>query len=602
MRIGRRFVAAGALCLAALLSAAPAVRADVLDQVPGDALLVLKVNSLEGLNKKIATFAKGAGFDQLEPKLADPLSSMIDEAKIGKGLDRNGDFAMAFLDPAKFGGEGAGGEPKSLLVLVPTTDFKAFLTNFKSAAAEGDVYKVQPQDGPDAAYVANWGTYAAVTPTKAVLANKPTGLKLTGFSAKESKAKDVLFYTNVKVLKGMALPKLKEAKVEALGGDGKEGQIAGALGDNKKFLPLAKAAAGQMFNVAEEFLNDAHSATVGLTINDAGVTMTLAADFDPTSYLGKMALQTKGSEASMLAGLPDKKYFAFGGSAGDPAVTSKLIGDILDPVIKELAAVPETKKFATALEASKKALGSTTGTSMGYVAPTPGVELGKESVIQQVAIIRGDAAAIRDSQRVTLEAMNDLLGLMPKQEGQSIKFSYNPGAKKVGGVSFDEFKTDIQFNGDDPTQQQVKQMMAFVYGPNGQSGVLTQVGDKAVLTVQGGTDDLIGDAYAAAKADADTLGAGAGVRAVAAQLPKTRNVAFYVDLGTIVNTSLRYAKAMGAPINVSAPADLPPIGMTAGADGTAVRADLHIPAKLVQGMAATYAKAQAQMRDPNGPQ
>ena len=50
------------------------------------------------------------------------------------------------------------------------------------------------------------------------------------------------------------------------------------------------------------------------------------------------------------------------------------------------------------------------------------------------------------------------------------------------------------------------------------------------------------------------------------------------------------------------PADLPPIGVTAGADGTAFRVDVHVPTKLVQGMVATYIEAQRQMRNPNGPQ
>ena len=45
----------------------------------------------------------------------------------------------------------------------------------------------------------------------------------------------------------------------------------------------------------------------------------------------------------------------YGGSEADPAVTEKLVADLLDPIIKELAAIPETKKFAAALESVKTA-------------------------------------------------------------------------------------------------------------------------------------------------------------------------------------------------------------------------------------------------------
>ena len=65
------------------------------------------------------------------------------------------------------------------------------------------------------------------------------------------------------------------------------------------------------------------------------------------------------------------------------------------------------------------------------------------------------------------------------------------------------------------------------------------------MTVQGGSDELVADTVTAAKANADTLGATGGVRAVAAGLPKTRSAAFYVDLGTIVNTAMRYIKGFG---------------------------------------------------------
>lgn len=590
MRI-ERTLAAGALLLALLCSAT--VRAQVLDQVPGDAMLVLKVKNLDSASKKIAKFAKDNGFDQLEPDLNDALGTLAEKAHLSKGLNRNGDMAIALLDPEMFGGKDA----KSVVVLLPTSDYKTFLTNFKASEAGADgISKVMPEGASQEMFVASWGQYAAMSPVKAVIAKKPTGLKLTGLSAKEAESKDAFVYANMKMIRAKVLPELTKGRAKIL--QEVEKNVSGVNENAKKFVPLAKAAVSQLLNVAEEFMNDAHSATLGLQMSDAGIGMTVAADFEPTSYIGKVALQLKGTDASLLSGLPDRKYFLFGGSVNDPKVGTQVVADMLDPIIKELSAIDDTKKFAGALESMKKASTATTGYTMGYVAPK--ADLGLESVMQQISIFRGDAKVILASQSEALGAMNDLTKLMPQQKGQSMEFSVKPEAKTVAGVAFSSFETKMTFPEDDAAAQQAKKMLELIYGPAGMSGVFGAVNDKTALVISGGTDELIADSVAASKANADTLGATAGVRSVAAELPKNRIMAMYFDLGTLVNTGIRYAKGFGAPLNVTAPADLPPIGMTASAEGTALRFDIHIPNRLIQGMISTGMKAYQQMNNPNG--
>ncbi|QOV91001.1 hypothetical protein [Humisphaera borealis] len=588
MRFVRPFAARVSLLAALTLAlfTTASVQAQVLDQVPEDALLVFKVKSMDQLSQKIAKLAKTLGLDQQEPKLADPLGSLIEESGIKAGVNRAGDMALVFIDPEKTGGN----PDRSVVVLVPTSDFKAFLTNFDDVVADGAFVKAKPKKGGEEVFIAGWGAYAAVTPNKDILSKKPTGLKLSGFSAKESDSKDVLLYTNIKAVRGKLLPELKKGRDQMLA------QIQQALeGENGgKFVPLAKVAANTLVNVAEEFLTDAHSGTVTLNLTDGGVNATVAADFEPTSYLGKLALQTKPAQGNLLAGLPDRKYFFFGGGSSDPEVTGKVFTDLLDPIIKEMSAVPDAAKFAAALESAKKSYASTSGWSLGYVAPTGA--LGQESVIQQVSVIHGDSKAIMDGQRTVMAAMTDLMKLLPQQQGQSVGFEIKPGAKTISGVSFDAFETKMKFPEDDPQSAQAQQMIAFIYGPAGMTGVLGAVNAKTVVAVQGGSDELIADLVAAAKANADTLSAQAGVRSVAAELPKTRNAEMYLDLGTLVNTGVRYAKGFGVPVNVKLPADLPPIGFSSGTDATAIRVDVHIPTKLLEGMMSAFLQAQKDMQ------
>ena len=590
MRI-QRLTALGAMLLALFVSANLA-RADVMDQVPGDAMVVFKVKNLDAASKKVAKWAKDLGLDVQEPAWADPLGAIADKTQMGKGVNRNGDLAIVLLDKDKFGGD----MEKAVLALVPVTDYKAFLGNLKDTAdAGGGVTRGTPQEGgPDALFVANWGQYAAVSANNNLVSRKPAGIKLIGFSAKESAAKDALVYVNIKAVRDKVMPELKNGRqfltdmiTTEMGGD-----------NAKKYAPLAKAAVNQLINVAEGFFNDAHSATLGIELTDAGISATVAADFSPTSYAGKLALETKGTAVSMLNGLPDRKYFFFAGAEGNPKVAQRVLSDLVDPIIKELRGIEETKTLAGALESAKKAYGSMTGTTIGLVAPTGA--LGQESILQQVAITRGDAKVLHASQREMLTSMNDLMQLIPQPPGMKSTFELKQNAKTIGGVPFDAYETKMAFAADDPVQRQAEEMLKFIYGQHGQTGVIGPVNGKTLLTVQGGDDALIADSVAAAKADADTLGAMAGVRAVANALPKERSFVMYIDVGTIVNTVAKYAKGFGAPINVKVPADLPPIGMTAGAEGTAFRCDVHVPNRLVQGMVSAYMQAQQQQQNPNG--
>ncbi len=579
--LAARTMLVAALALSFFLTA-PA-RAQALDQVPEDALVVFKVRNVGELSGKVAKLAKTLGLDQQEPKLADPLGALMEESGMTAGINKAGDMAIAFIDPDKTGGN----PDRSVVVLVPTSDFKAFLTNFDGVAdAGGGVSKGQPKKGGEEVFLASWGAYAAVTPNKDILAKKPVGLKLAGFSAKESDSKDILMYANIKAVRAKALPELKKGREQMIAQiqQGLEGEGAA------KFAPLAKVAANGLIDIAERFITDGHSGVVSMNLSDAGITATAGADFEPTSYLGKLALQIKPAQGSLLAGLPDRKYFFFGGGSADPAVTGKLMSDLLDPIIKEMAAVPEAAKFVPAMEAVKKSYSTMSGWSIGYVAPSGA--LGQESVLQQVAVMRGDSKTVLESQRTIMASMADFMKLMPQQEGQSIEFISKPAAKTVAGVTFDSFETKMKFPEDDAQAAQVQQMMALIYGPQGMAGVYGAVDAKTAVASQGGSDELIADLVAAAKANADTLSAQASVRAVAAELPKTRNAEMYLDVGTLVNTGIRYAKGFGTPVNVKLPNDLPPIGFSSGADSTAIRVDMHIPTKLLEGLMSAYLQAQ----------
>jgi len=99
----------------------------------------------------------------------------------------------------------------------------------------------------------------------------------------------------------------------------------------------------------------------------------------------------KSGSEPLLAGLPDRKYFVFGGAAADPAVVSALAQEWLDPIIKDLNATntPIGKQIADVLESSKVVASSTNHSAAGMIVPTK--PLGQESLFQELTVSYGNA-------------------------------------------------------------------------------------------------------------------------------------------------------------------------------------------------------------------
>ena len=202
-RPGRALLAAAVVfCFCA------AARAEgVLDQVPADAWVVFRVNRLEQTNKKVAAWAEAMGLAQMSPEMADPLGALERETKI-QGLDKSKDLAICLLDPNSTGGN----PEKSLLILLPTTDFKALAASLPNSKTEGELTTFNAGGGDDdAGFAAKWGNYAAITPTQAILSKKPGGLKLSALGAKEFQ-KDAAVYVNIPAMRDKVLPELRKAR------------------------------------------------------------------------------------------------------------------------------------------------------------------------------------------------------------------------------------------------------------------------------------------------------------------------------------------------------------------------------------------------------
>jgi hypothetical protein len=156
----------------------------------------------------------------------------------------------------------------------------------------------------------------------------------------------------------------------------------------------------------------------------------------------------------------------------------------------------------------------------------------------------------------------------------------------------------IQLNFDRTTPQgaQAAQAMDIFYGPGGLNGYVGAVDDKTMVATMGGGDELLASAIASAKQNDAKLADQAPIKTVASQLPPKRAGVFYVAVDNIIATGMAVAAQQGMAMPFKLPPDLPPLGFSAGTEGSALRIDMHISADLISSLMA----AGMQMRQMMG--
>ena len=577
-------VAAVGLLAAAAAAAAPAVAsAQALSQVPADALVVVKVKQLDlfGNAGKVSTLLQQLGIVDLQPKAKDPLKAFTDQTGIPPAaLDAKRDAAMYVpnMPPKADAAADEDEDVKPVVVLLPVADYPALVASMADAKTENGITTGHFKDAPNDMYVAHWGEYAALTPTKSLLSMAHAGMSPTGVAAREMDADDLCAYVNFPALKKVLLPELAKGR-----GKVKEEATKRMADADAAKKDLASTAIDQGFNIVERFLQDAEPTTIGLNIGKAGVSSRMIVAFAKGSYLGDSIGQLKSTSDPLLAGLPEEKYLVFGGNVTDPKMNTKLFDDITAPIEAKLGALGDKgDQIKKLLGLYKTVAGSTQGATFGLVVPTAAI--GQGSLVKMITVMKADATTLMSAQEQMSQVQQELMGDLGIQGADLVKQTVTKDAKTVDGVHFDQIKSEVDPNANNGQAAQVQQAMQYIYGPDGQSVMLGAVNDKTVVQTMGLDEPLLAAAVAAAKADKDVLGG--QVKSVDAELPKARSAVVYVDLAQFLTTGLNYAKVMGLNVPVQVPDNLPPLGVSVGSepDAAAMRVDGFMPTSLMQSL------------------
>ncbi|MGA2442097.1 MAG: hypothetical protein ABSH08_14175, partial [Tepidisphaeraceae bacterium] len=368
--------------------------------------------------------------------------------------------------------------------------------------------------------------------------------------------------------------------------------------DATKFAPLAKVIVAQCLNVAQTFADGADAASYSINLSPDGVATTLMCQFDPASTCAKYVANIKNTDDSLLTGLANGKYLIFGG--GSPQQMAQSLSDFLAPIQVAITAMgPQYSPLNDWIVALEKLAAVSGGSTFGLLMPS--AQPGAGPLVQMVAIRHGDAKSILDAMRQMQDAQQASIKAIGVQMPAGAVQSFTRDAKTVDGVSFDEVKSPINLNGQNPQQMQMMQFISMIYGPQGPDMFTGLVDDQNLLTVMGLDDAGISAAIAAAKAGDDPLAKIGTTKAVSSELPAQRFGAVYIPLDLWATTGFGYAKMFGMDMGVTMPDNLPPMGCTLSTDASAVRLDAYLPSQLLQALTAAGMQAYTKMQNPQPP-
>lgn len=583
--------------VALLLVLAPLARGQVLNQVPQDAPVVIKVKSLQAVSDKIAAMAKAWGIDQFPPAqgaLANPLQAMQARTHLNAGINPAGDMAIVITELPQ------GGQEPTLLILIPVSDYKAFLGNFQNPQTEGDVTTVTFENDARPSYVASRGAYAALGNKKEALTVAAAGLKVQGQAAQELEKKDIVIFGNASLLRTRVLPQLQQNREMIVG------QVERMLQNSPegpKYVPIAKTVVNQMLDRVQILMQDLQAATLGFDLSEGGIGTTFLTQVEANSVSARRLAQLKGSNELLLSGLPDVEYLVMGGGTRNSEALTQMFDEVVGPIRQQLTDLGQQgKTIQKWMDSFRTLIANSEGQTFGFIKPTNP----QAGLFQGVSVVRGKADVLLPAMKQQVETQQEVMALIqPQNQPNPVKTTVTPNSKTVEGVAFDQVKMEVDPQmANTPQGAQVSQMFQMMYGPQGFEVYMGKVDDKHVLTVMGGDEALMGQAIKSAKGNDDAVAQRAPVKAVASKLPQNRLGTAFIRIDNIVQTGLDFAKQMGMQMNVQMKPDLQPVGVSVAAENNTIRIDSYLPSEVMESLISGAMQVQGQMqqgRQPGGP-
>jgi hypothetical protein len=530
---------------------------DFLKVVPDNALIFITVQKLGATNTKVQGLAKLVG----APLPQDPLAMLKGFLGVDKGLDEKGTLIVVAMP----------GDGKPLgVVLVPVTDYKAFLAPLKPKNAGGEITEVDvPKAGT--VLVGKRGNYAAFADQHARDALKrvvdggkdvSTAVAPLQDWLADNDASVVFTNAGVKMAAEHVREGLKTAKL-FLGALPPEAAFVGDIVDG-------------IDNLAKIAGTDVTCAGAGIRVDAASnVTLSKRTILEKGSGLAKSVGSVAALEGGPLMALPSGSFVMAGGGPF-PESAYKAMNHFSMQMIKAAAKDAPEEKLKKLDEAAAQMSKGVRGMTFVMGAPKA-----KEAILAAASgtIIVDDAKAYLDGYEKGLLAMNAVLKDVKALNGMS----YDIKKMQVGGVPALEVVTDMSKVAEDGGDQ-AKKMMETMFGPGGKMTVMMAAADNKTILMRYTGGDSLKTALAAFKAKKTGLAMDADVTKVAAMLPAGSQWALYVSPKGTMEMIGQVVDAIMPGLQLPAFPKTLPVALGVKTSASAVDVQLVVPAGVLEGI------------------
>jgi hypothetical protein len=443
-----------------------------LSAIPENALGVAVIRNLSNANEALTKVTR---------KMQIPAPNLLMLAKsfagIDKGLDENGSIAAALM-PELADEAGLG-----VLVVVPVSDYKAFLEAFHPAHNDQAITEVKVA-GMDAV-VANKGSYAVFTSADK---RKLLEQALASTKSVETSLQPLAKWTNEQLLCVLATPTgksrllktiinaLPDAAPENADDDTKE-QLKSAFEMLRNFRQLLAAADEQVTHLA-----------LGVRIEDnSTIRLSVRLPFVPDGSLSNWAKQVATPSEAVLKGLPDGKYvFAYGGvSPPFSPEFRQLLERFTETGVQQLGLSEEARKKMAAATMRQRSEVERTAGILGVVRPGESL-MGGVIAVERVK----DSAAYLDAAR---EAFSALKSGVQKDSDDPL---FEMQEVQVGDVKAIELTTDLTAiaaanNANNPAKGVMESIFSKMFGADGKLRAYYAAADAKHVVTSYNKDQLM---------------------------------------------------------------------------------------------------------------
>lgn len=532
--------------------------ADIYNQIPSNANIFVVVPKLSAASKTIGGIA--AKFGAMNPEIANLLETAQKELGIEKGLNKDAGGAMVLTGLPL----GAGQPP--MLMILPVTDYDAFLSNFKDVKADGDVSSFTSEKAPEELHAKKSGAYAVLSNNKLLVQNYKAAApgamtKAAGVTGRDNLTRsDVVIGVNMQLVGPVLQPIV--AGFIAQGMQAFEQQAAGAPAELKEQMETVKAMMGMYAIAINNYLRDASITLVGISASDKGFGFTFSTQFKGDSELGK-TFSAEPESSVKLDRLPGKPYLMTASLDISPQRLAELS--------KAMAAVMPAnsrEKIMASYDEYFKAAGSVT--QFAILMPKSGKF---ESLMSNMIAVNDskNPEALRKAAISMYRSMNGLA-----QGNMKYVATIKPDARQVDGKSID----DVSFKIDAPEESPEAMILQKIYGEKMTMNISIASTTKSMVMSMGNDDATFAEALAAADGGGK-LDANAGIVSARKHLPANRVAEMFVDTGNIlklVNSTLG-GEGDNAP---AVPAGTEPLAATLSVHSGGMSAHLSVPMGLVE--------------------